>query len=106
MAPARVFVDTVAPKASFTLSGRRAVGAPVKVTVRSSDRGSGVAKVTVFWGDGTPHTQVSHTKAHIYKRAGRFKVKVVIADRAGNTKTLTRQVTITRNGATQPAKKG
>jgi len=99
MAPAHVLVDTVPPKASFTITGTRQVGAPVHISVKATDtppgvppsHASGVGKVTVYWGDGSPRTAVAHGRAvHVYRRAGRFKIRVVIADRAGNSATIFR----------------
>jgi hypothetical protein len=111
MPPARVFVDTVAPKASFKVTGHRTAGAPLRIAVKYSDgrrgRASGVATVTVYWGDGTPHTRIARMKTHVYKRAGRFKIRVVVRDRAGNTTTLTRFVKIAPKASGQsPSKRG
>jgi hypothetical protein len=111
MPAARVFVDTLAPRASFTVTGRRATGAPVKLSVKDTDtrpgvpasRASGVASVTVYWGDRSPRSRIGHTKTHVYKRAGRFKIRVVVRDHAGNTTTVTRTVKI---AAAPAAKKG
>jgi hypothetical protein len=113
MPAARAFVDTVAPRGSFKLTGQRTAGSTVRLSVKYSDapagRGSGVGKVTVYWGDGSPHNQVAHTKTHIYKRGGRFKVRVVIQDKAGNPTTLIRYVKIASKPATKagaPPRKG
>ncbi|MBV9715840.1 MAG: PKD domain-containing protein [Solirubrobacterales bacterium] len=102
MAPARVFVDTHPPAVAFTLTGTRRAGATVHIALRYSDtppglpasHGSGVAKATVYWGDGTPHVQISHGAVHVYKRPGRYKIRVVVQDRAGNTTTVSRYVKI------------
>jgi hypothetical protein len=98
MPTARVFVDTVKPKGSFKVTGKPEAGSAVRLTVKDSDgprgRASGIAKVTVYWGDGTPRGQISHTKTHVYARAGRFRIRVVIQDKAGNTTTLTRVIKV------------
>ncbi len=112
MPTARVFVDTVKPKGSLKLTGQQVAGSSIRVTVKDSDgpagRASGIAKVTVYWGDGTPASKIGHTKTHVYKRAGRFKLRVVIQDRAGNTSTLTRVIKIVapKSGGGTPGKKG
>jgi hypothetical protein len=51
---------------------------------------NGIAKLTVSWGDGKRQT-VTGSKArgalaHRYRRSGRFKVKVTVVDRAGNSR--------------------
>jgi hypothetical protein len=51
----------------------------------------------VYWGDGSPHVVVTRGKfhdSHVYKRTGRFKIRVVAVDRAGNTTTVFRYVKI------------
>jgi hypothetical protein len=99
MSPARVFVDTTAPRVSLALTGARTVGATMRITVKATDappgvprsRASGIATVTVFWGDRSPRAKVVRGKAsHVYKRAGRYKLRVVVQDRAGNTTAVTR----------------
>ena len=105
MSPARVLVDTVAPSGSFALTGAKVAGSVLRLTAKYGDRpaghGSGVAKVTVYWGDRTSRRQISHTATHVYRRAGRFKVRVVVQDRAGNTTTLTRVFKIVAKPATK-----
>jgi hypothetical protein len=102
MTPAQVFVDTVAPAISFTLSGKRLADSTVHLSVKATDapagvpasHASGVARVTVYWGDGTPHYLITHGKFHVYRHAGRFRIRVVAVDRAGNTTTVSRVVKI------------
>ena len=92
-----VFVDTVPPTVSFTLSGGARVGAHDHITVRANDAApglpasdaSGVAQITVDWGDGTVE-RIKHGKFHIYHKPGRYVVAVTVADRAGNTTTVQR----------------
>jgi hypothetical protein len=106
---ARVFVDTVAPTLAVTRSGKLGVGATVTVTLRYRDAppaglpardASGVAKLTIRWGDGTvvnlkPGT---HRNAHAYRRPGRHRITVVVTDRAGNSRTVVKIVKIAKVG--------
>jgi hypothetical protein len=91
-----VFVDTVAPKVYLTVSGERQVGASLHVLVGARDlppRGqpaaaaSGIASVTLKWGDRTivQLTSGQRRSAHAYRRAGRYRITVVVVDHAGNT---------------------
>jgi hypothetical protein len=102
---ARVFVDTVPPILSVTASGPRRAGSAEVLRLRYRDLpppglgpgdASGVAKLTIRWGDGTvvnlnPGT---HRISHVYRRAGRYKIAVTVFDRAGNQRTVVRHVRI------------
>jgi hypothetical protein len=98
----RFFVDTVAPEASFTVSGRRRAGSFLHIYVSDADlppadepgaTASGVASVEVKWGDGSDY-MISHGKFHAYRRPGRYTITVIVKDQAGNTTTLGRQFKI------------
>ena len=95
---ARVFVDTVAPQLKVTASGPRRAGSEEVLRLFYRDRapGSGVAKLTIRWGDGTvTHVKPgTHRIAHVYGRPGRYKIAVTVADRAGNQRTVVRTVKI------------
>lgn len=102
--PATVWVDTVAPKVSFTLTGRRGVGSRLRVHVRYTDApprerradASGISKVVVKWGDGSS-SRISHGASHashVYRRHGRYRVTVLVTDRAGNKTTVVRRIVI------------
>lgn len=101
---ASVFVDTLLPKASFRLTGKRIVKSTEKVVARARDRvaaglpgktASGVALVTLSWGDGTVRTaKKAFTARHAYRRRGRYRITLTVTDRAGNRTTSTRPVTI------------
>ena len=96
---ARVFVDTVAPTLSAAFGKSRRAGAATALRLFYRDAppaglppadASGVAGLTVHWGDGTL-TRVkpgAHRLDHVYRRAGRYRVTVVIVDKAGNRRTL------------------
>jgi hypothetical protein len=93
--PATVFVDTVAPQASFVVTGRRRARRVLHIYVNYTDSpapistadASGIAQVVVKWGDGSRFV-IHHGKFHVYTRPGRYKVTVVVKDRAGNTTTV------------------
>jgi hypothetical protein len=99
MRPVKIFVDTVAPRVSLRVSGARKVGSLLHLFVRYTDgppsRASGVVAVLVRWGDGTS-SRIRHSAAHLYRRAGRYKLVVVVRDRAGNVTTRVRYLKIGR----------
>ena len=99
---ATVFVDTVAPVVKVTESGPRRAGANevLRLSYRDPAPASGVAKLTIRWGDGTvTHVKPgTHRVAHVYRRAGRYKITVTVADRAGNQTTVVRHVKIAAGG--------
>jgi hypothetical protein len=104
--PARVFVDTVAPRLSATVAGARRAGASLTLRLTYRDAppaglpaadASGVASLTIRWGDGTS-TRIkpgTHRLIHIYARPGRDRITVIVADRAGNQTRVVRAVKIT-----------
>ncbi len=106
---AKVFVDTVAPTGRLTESGTRRAGSRIQLYVRYRDLpppglpsrdASGVAKITIRWGDGTVAELKpgSHRTSHAYRRPGRYKVTVAVEDRAGNKKTIVRLLKIAKAG--------
>jgi hypothetical protein len=107
-APAAVWVDTVPPVVSLTLTGTRRAGSFIHVYAAYTDspaplprsEASGIAEVTVSWGDGRSF-KIHHGKFHAYKRAGRYLVKVTVRDRAGNATTVTRLIKIGPSGKSQ-----
>jgi hypothetical protein len=94
----RVFVDTVAPVLKVTESGPRRAGSEevVRLSYRDPAPASGVAKLTIHWGDGTVvHLKLGGRRiTHVYRRPGRYKITVTVADRAGNHTTVARHVKI------------
>jgi hypothetical protein len=107
------FVDTVAPTASFTLTGPRRVGSYLHIYVTYADlppanepgaTASGVASVRVMWGDGSSY-QIRHGKFHAYRKPGLYTITVIVKDRAGHTTTLHRQVTISPKPKPKPKPK-
>ncbi|MBV8220905.1 MAG: PKD domain-containing protein [Solirubrobacterales bacterium] len=95
---AKVFLDTVPPVLKLAESGPKRAGSQeiVRLTYHDPAPASGVAKLTIRWGDGTV-TKVKpgiHRVAHVYRRAGRYKITVTAGDRAGNQKTVVSRVKI------------
>jgi hypothetical protein len=99
--PVRVWIDTVAPTLQFTLTGAERAGTRLRLRVRASDApppepavaASGIATVTVNWGDRASAT-ISRTAVHAYARPGRYRLTVTVSDRAGNSTTLARRLRI------------
>lgn len=95
-----VFIDTVAPRAKVK-HGRAVAGRALRTNIRYADLppageprfdASGVARVVVRWGDGTAATRLrprSHLVEHVYRRRGRYRMTVLVTDRAGNVTRLT-----------------
>lgn len=106
---ATVFVDTVPPNGVLKLHARVSAKSLLHVVVRYFDRpppgepagdASGVAKVVVHWGDGsTLHVRFgTHHVSHSYKRPGRYRVTLVITDRAGNVTRIVKYVKVVKPG--------
>jgi hypothetical protein len=110
--PAAVWVDTVPPRVTFTLSGLRRVGSYLHINVTATDSpppeppadASGIARVVLRWGDGSSYT-ITHGKFHTYKRAGHYQLTITVKDRAGNTTTVTGEVTIAPRPKPKPKPK-
>ena len=113
--PARFFVDSLPPTGQVTLSGKQRIGDVVRLRVRYTDVGpsvpaadaSGVATVFVAWGEqANAQARIRETTAsHRYLRAGRYRIKVTITDRAGNRTVLTRQIRIQSESKSHKKKK-
>jgi hypothetical protein len=101
MGPADVWVDTVPPTMQMALTGAERAGAPLHLRLRYTDTpppeppgaASGAGPASVSWGDGTT-ASVVHGALHVYRRAGRYLLRVTLADRAANTTVLSRRVTV------------
>lgn len=107
---ATVWVDTVPPAVKLKLTGPERAGSVLHIYVSYTDSpppvpradASGVASVLVRWGDGTSY-RITHGKFHVYARPGRYKLTVIVKDRAGNTTTVVRELKIA--GKTKPKAK-
>ena len=76
-------IDSIAPTLKVKLSGKRAAGKPLKISVSAKDTGgAGLDHITVDYGDHSPTTHANTTR-HRYKR-GKFTLKVAAVDKAGN----------------------
>lgn len=102
-----VFIDTRAPRVHIRASGRRVVGLPERVSVTESDRpppglsrraASGIVTTGIRWGDGS-HGRLRRSAVHVYRRPGRYTVKVVVTDRAGNRTEVEHTIRIRRPGS-------
>jgi hypothetical protein len=109
---ATVFVDTVKPQVTVTITGIRAIHHQLRLTVRYSDppppglpksAASGVATVYASWGDGSARTRIRRTTdTHVYTRKRTYTLTVTVKDRAGNHTVLKKRLVI----ATKPPKGG
>lgn len=101
-APAQTLeVDSVAPFLLARLSGAHQAGVHLKLAVRALDTPtgtatpapgvptSGVAQILVDWGDRSPRQSILHGARHAYGKAGRYRLRIVVLDRAGNRTTVT-----------------
>ncbi len=98
-AKGRVLIDPVKPRVSFNLTSN---GKAVAISLQYTDRppgvrySSGIGSIVVQWGDGSAsHLAVGQNRrVHVYRRRGSFRVRVIVADRAGNTTRQGQQITI------------
>ena len=113
---ATVFVDTVAPRATWKLSGSSIVNTREQLRVSYTDpppRGlprsaaSGVATVYVKWGDGSPRARIRRTTAsHVYRRIRSDTITITLIDRAGNTTRIVHKLKIKAKPKPKKHKKG
>jgi len=97
----RFWVDSVPPEVRLSLTGVRRAGTVLHLYVRYTDSpppvpardASGVASVVVRWGDGSSF-RIHHRTFHAYLRPGRYRLTVVVEDRAGNKTTIVTTVKI------------
>jgi hypothetical protein len=102
---ARVFVDRIAPLVKTLVLGTRQVDKRLHTFVSYGDPppplspaadASGLAKVTVNWGDRTRVATLKlgfHRSFHTYLKPGTYRVTVTVTDKASNT---TRTVTVVK----------
>lgn len=98
--PATVKIDTVAPYVLARLSGAHQAASALRLTLRAADTPtgaaraaqgvptSGVSRIVVDWGDGSGPREILHGARHVYRRAGRYTLRIVVLDNAGNRTTL------------------
>jgi hypothetical protein len=76
-------IDSLAPLLTVKVSGKRARGQTLKISVKVKDvGGSGLDHTTIDYGDRSATTRARSVR-HRY-RAGRFTLKVAAVDKAGN----------------------
>jgi PKD domain len=102
-----VKVDTIPALVHASVTGARRSGGSLRLTVRAVDapppaaagtrpaQTSGVKTVFVDWGDGVRQTIARGTR-HAYRRPGRYTMRVVVTDRAGNRMTVRRTLRIVK----------
>jgi hypothetical protein len=105
---AGVKVDSVPAFATARVTGARESGAPVKLTVQATDTPTGTARkaqgiltsgvraIALDWGDHSAIEQIRHGSQHAYAKPGRYRLRIVVTDRAGNRTTLSGVVRIAR----------
>ncbi|MDQ6805331.1 MAG: hypothetical protein M3065_10275 [Actinomycetota bacterium] len=111
--PASFFVDSLPPVAQSTLTGATNIHGTLHLRVRYSDvqtgvatpDSSGVATVSVNWGDRTSNRIRVQTASHRYLRVGRYLMTITITDRAGNRTVLSHQLRITTKAPKKKKKK-
>jgi len=98
--PSSVKIDTVPAFVKARVSGPRKAEATLRLAVQATDTPtgtarkaagvltSGVGQVLVNWGDRTPSQLIRRGAQHVYARAGRYTVRVLVTDRAGNRSTF------------------
>ncbi|HEX5146312.1 MAG TPA: hypothetical protein VFV85_04760, partial [Conexibacter sp.] len=114
--PVALKIDSVPAFVRARLSGMRAAGSALRLAVQASDTPtgtarkaqgvptSGVAKIVVDWGDRTARQSIRSGSQHAYARAGRYALRIVVTDRAGNRTTLRQVLRIAK--PPRPAKHG
>ncbi len=110
---ATVFVDTIAPTVHVRLTGRRTPGSPIRIRIRATDDvgipaadASGIKSVRVKWGDGSTSRVRRGSKFHVYRKVGRYRITVIVTDRAGNRTTVVVKIRIKHPPKRKKAKHG
>jgi hypothetical protein len=98
----RFLIDTTRPRVDFNVTGSLTAGGTVAINLQYTDRppgvrySSGVGSVIVQWGDGrrsaVPVGQPR--RFHVYARPGRYRVTVIVTDRAKNATRRAQLLTI------------
>lgn len=84
-----VRIDRTPPDAAIKLTGKKKAGALLRFSVTPDDfGGSGIKYVQTDFGDRSPVTLVPRG-VHRWRRAGKYTVRLKVADKAGNVARLT-----------------
>jgi hypothetical protein len=98
--PSSVKIDSVPAFVTARLSGARQAGTALRLTVQATDTPTGTARkaqgvltsgvraILVSWGDRTPAEQIRRGSQHAYARPGRYVLRLVVTDKAGNRTTV------------------
>jgi len=98
--PSSVKIDSVPAFVRARVSGPRRALATLKLAVQATDTPtgtarkavgvvtSGVGQILVSWGDRTPAQLIRSGAQHAYARPGRYTLRVLVTDRAGNRSTF------------------
>jgi hypothetical protein len=91
----RLLIDTTPPRLSFNVTPGRSVGVNLRYTDTPPGAVSGVGSVVIRWGDGKSSVVPvgQRWRFHFYARRGRYRVTVIVTDRAQNQTRQTQQVT-------------
>ena len=97
-----VFVDSLPPRVTVKMAGSRTPGTALAVTATATDTpkglpkadGSGLATLTLNWGDRSRTVTAGHRLLHVYPRKGRYRLTVRATDRAGNRIVVTKMIVI------------
>ncbi|HEY6759523.1 MAG TPA: PKD domain-containing protein, partial [Baekduia sp.] len=95
--PVTLKVDARPPRAKLTHDKKAPRRKRARAyTVALTDAGSGVlgSRSTARFGDGSTIQKGHRTFRHIYKKAGRYVIRVVTRDKAGNATTLRLRVAV------------
>ena len=90
--PRSLRIDSSGPRLTVAIRGARSAGASIRLISRARDRWSGVRRVRVDFGDGSP-AAFGRDVRHRYA-AGTHTIRVTATDKARNFTTVTRRLTI------------
>ena len=109
-----LFVDTVAPRARWKLTGSSIVNTREQLRINYTDPpppglpasdASGVLTVYVNWGDGSPRARIRRTTAsHVYRRIRTDTITITLTDRAGNVTVIVHKLKIKAKPKPKPKK--
>lgn len=98
--PSGVKIDSVPAFVTARLSGARQAGTALRLVVQATDTPTGTARkaqgvltsgvraILVDWGDHTLVQQIRRGSQHAYARPGRYVLRLLVTDRAGNRTTV------------------